>query len=64
MRAPPYCCQTVRILFRRLPLKKNKYRKLVRDWVFIVLGSAIYAAGVAFFLDPNSLAPGGVSGIA
>lgn len=45
-------------------MKKNKYRKLVRDWVFIVLGSAIYAAGVAFFLDPNSLAPGGVSGVA
>ncbi|MBE5955045.1 MAG: YitT family protein [Lachnospiraceae bacterium] len=30
----------------------------------IVLGSFIYAAGVALFLDPNNLAPGGLIGIA
>lgn len=45
-------------------MKKTSYKKLIRDWVFILLGSAIYAAGVAFLLDPNNLAPGGVSGIA
>lgn len=28
-----------------------------------IAGSVIYAAGVAMFLDPNGLAPGGVSGI-
>lgn len=30
----------------------------------IILGSFIYAAGVALFLDPNNLAPGGLIGIA
>lgn len=30
----------------------------------IVLGSVIYAAAIALFLDPNQLAPGGVSGLA
>lgn len=30
----------------------------------IILGSVIYAAGVALFLDPNNLAPGGLIGIA
>ena len=30
----------------------------------IILASLIYAAAIALFLDPNQLAPGGVSGIA
>ena len=30
----------------------------------IIIGSFIYAAGVALFLDPNNLAPGGLIGIA
>ena len=30
----------------------------------IMLGSFLYAAGVALFLDPNNLAPGGLTGIA
>ena len=30
----------------------------------ILLGSLLYAAAIALFLDPNQLAPGGVSGIA
>ncbi|MCQ2353775.1 MAG: YitT family protein [Clostridia bacterium] len=30
----------------------------------LTLGAVIYAAGIAMFLDPNRLAPGGVSGIA
>ena len=29
-----------------------------------VLGSAIYAAGFAFFLQPNDMSPGGISGLA
>ena len=30
----------------------------------ILLASLLYAAAIALFLDPNHLAPGGVSGIA
>lgn len=30
----------------------------------IIIGSFVYAAGVALFLDPNNLAPGGLIGIA
>lgn len=30
----------------------------------ITLASAVYAVGIALFLDPNNLAPGGVSGLA
>ena len=34
-------------------------------WILqTVLGSAIYAAGFAFFLQPNDLSPGGISGLA
>ena len=44
--------------------KKKSVKENVKDYLMITLGSVIYAAGIAFFLDPNSLAPGGVSGIA
>lgn len=33
------------------------------DYLTITLASAIYAVAVSMFLDPNSLAPGGVTGI-
>lgn len=35
----------------------------VQDYLIITLASAIYAVAVSLFLDPNSLAPGGVTGI-
>ena len=33
-------------------------------YVFITFTAALYAVGIALFLNPNSLAPGGISGIA
>lgn len=36
----------------------------ITDYPLILLGSAIYAIGVSLFLDPNNLAPGGMTGIA
>lgn len=34
-------------------------------WIpLTVLGSAVYAAGFAFFLQPNDMSPGGISGLA
>lgn len=39
-------------------------KKMLLHFIGIVFGSLIYAAGVALFLDPNNLAPGGMVGIA
>ncbi len=38
-------------------------RKILLEYILITVGSIIYSSGIAFFLDPNNLAPGGVSGI-
>lgn len=44
--------------------KKRRLVKTVFNYLLITLGAFVYAIGVSFFLDPNSLAPGGVSGLA
>lgn len=44
--------------------EKKTLRRRIMDYVVITVASVIYAAGVSLFLDPNSLAPGGVTGIA
>lgn len=38
--------------------------KNVKDLIMIAVASLIYAVGISLFLDPNQLAPGGVTGIA
>lgn len=43
---------------------KGNIRQRLRDYLIITVASAIYAVAVSCFLDPNSLAPGGVTGIA
>ncbi|MBO4452675.1 MAG: YitT family protein [Clostridia bacterium] len=43
---------------------KSRSLYLAKKYLLITVGSIVYAAGVALFLDPNSIAPGGVSGIA
>ncbi|MBQ4140882.1 MAG: YitT family protein [Clostridia bacterium] len=45
-------------------IDNKKLRKIILDLITLTLGSIIFATGVACFLDPNSIAPGGVSGIA
>lgn len=42
---------------------KKTLKRRVRDYFVITVASLIYAAAVGLFLDPNSLAPGGVTGI-
>lgn len=44
--------------------QKKTFRRKCEDYLSITAASAIYAAAVSLFLDPNSLAPGGVTGIA
>ena len=45
-------------------MKRPTAVQLLKKYAVITIGSLIYAASVALFLDPNNIAPGGVSGIA
>ncbi len=45
-------------------MKTTKASEYVIQYALIVLGSALFAAGFQFFLYPNSIIVGGVSGIA
>lgn len=44
--------------------EEKSIRRRLLDYIIITAASAIYAVAVSFFLDPNSLAPGGITGIA
>lgn len=44
--------------------EKKTGKRIITDYLVITAASAIYAVAVSLFLDPNSLAPGGVTGIA
>ena len=43
---------------------KKKIRRWVIDIPVMILAAAIYSLGVHFFISPNDIAPGGVTGIA
>lgn len=43
---------------------KKSIGEIALDYMIITLASAIYAVAVSLFIDPNDLAPGGVTGIA
>ena len=45
-------------------LDKKTPLQMFRDYVMITVASFVYAVSVSLFLDPNSLAPGGITGIA
>ena len=44
-------------------MRKNILNE-VKNLILIAIASLIYAVGISLFLDPNQLAPGGVTGIA
>ena len=44
--------------------ERKSVKRRVLDYVVITFASLLYSVSVSFFLDPNSLAPGGVTGIA
>lgn len=44
--------------------KTRGFKKTVRSWLMITAGSFLYGISISLFLDPNNLAPGGVTGIA
>ena len=43
---------------------KNSVTKNLFDWVTMIVACVIYSLGIALFLSPNALAPGGMSGVA
>ena len=44
-------------------MPKHSAKEIVREWAYIVGGAACYAVGYCFFFYPNSVIPGGVTGI-
>lgn len=46
-------------------ISKNTKRvlRLIKKYLMITLGSLIYAIAISLFLDPNNIAPGGVTGV-
>ncbi len=47
-----------------LNIKNRKIKQILLDILTLTAGAVIFATGVACFLDPNSIAPGGISGVA
>ena len=44
-------------------MPKHSAKDIVREWAYIVGGAACYAVGYCFFFYPNSVVPGGVTGV-
>ncbi len=44
-------------------LEKKTPLRRVKDYIVITIASFLYSVAISLFLDPNSLAPGGVTGI-
>lgn len=44
-------------------LERKSFKRKVLDYVGITVSAFLYAVAISLFLDPNSLAPGGVTGI-
>ena len=44
--------------------QNKNIKKILFDFLTLTAGAIIFATGVACFLDPNSIAPGGISGVA
>lgn len=50
-----------------LSIKKrsgNAVKRKVVDYLFFLAGSALYAFGFAYFIEPNNISPGGLTGVA
>lgn len=43
--------------------EKKTIKRRIKDYIVITIAAFVYASAVSLFLDPNSLAPGGVTGI-
>lgn len=51
-------------IIQEMPFVEKKTAKdILRDYILITIAAFIYSAAISLFLDPNSMAPGGVTGI-
>ncbi len=44
-------------------MKREKLRKYLKEGLYLLLGSIVYAVGVEVFLSPLKISPGGITGI-
>ncbi len=44
-------------------MSSKNWIRTIRDLIMILIAAGVYASGISLFLDPNNLAPGGVTGI-
>ena len=51
-------------IIQKLPfMEKKRPCDIIKDYFLITIAASIYSVAVSLFLDPNSMAPGGVTGI-
>lgn len=51
--------------YRKIEKKSKKSKtEWLKKYIIITVAAFVYAAGVSLFIDPNNMAPGGVTGIA
>ena len=51
-------------LFKKEKFTKEKITKLIKEYILILFGSFIVAAGMFFFFNPAHLSVGGANGLA
>jgi len=51
------------VVVRIKNLMTDKYKKIIFDVFYDIIGSAIFSLGIHTFIAPNNIAPGGVSGL-
>lgn len=44
--------------------KTKKIKKTIKNYFIITVAAAVYAVAISLFLDPNNIAPGGITGVA
>lgn len=45
------------------PIEQKTVKRRILDYLLMTVSCVCYGAAISLFLDPNNLAPGGVSGI-
>lgn len=54
----------VEVSMKRLASETKRMMKRMRNYGLITMAALIYAIAISLFLDPNNIAPGGITGVA
>lgn len=49
---------------QKIKMRKQSIQKRLKKYVMITVAAVIYAIAISLFLDPNNIAPGGMTGVA